>query len=165
MELSNSVTEKNHCLQREMNLLLNHLLLSSFESSLHRFNILSFCPKIWNSISSNFWSIPVQSFPAQKWLLANVSPCSSIPAQQSNSVQNQSVPNVYLATHYWTWYTFFSGAWPLSFQVFLRSSVPLHINAVLGRISSATSQSNYTYFFILFRTTGPNHFGGLKIVW
>ena len=135
MELSNSLTEKNHCLQREMNLLLNHLFLSIFENSLHRLNILPYCLNIWNSISSNFWSIRVQSSPAQKWLLASVSPCSSITVQQSNSVEKQSVPNVYhLATYYRTWYAFFSGAWPLSFQVFLRSSVPLHIKAVLRRI-------------------------------
>ena len=134
-ELANSLSEKNHCLQKETNLLLSQLFLSSFENRLHRFSILPFCLNTWNSVSSNFWRIPIQSSPAQKWLLAIVGPCSSVTAQQSNSAQKQSVPNMYLSTHYWSWYTFFSGVWPLSFQVFLRSSVPMHINGVPRSIS------------------------------
>lgn len=57
MKLSNSFTDKNNPLQREINLLLNHFFLSVFEKSFHRFNILTFCLNIWNSISSNFMSI------------------------------------------------------------------------------------------------------------
>lgn len=99
MELSNSVTEKIIVCKREMNLRLNNLILPSCESSLCRVNILPFCLNIWKSVSSEFWSIPVQSIPAQKWLLASASPCGSIRAQQSNSVQKQPIPNVYLSGH------------------------------------------------------------------
>lgn len=133
MKLSKSFTDKNNPLQREINLLLNHFFLSVFEKSFHRFNILTFCLNIWNSISSNFMGI-TDSPPLHK------NDCLPISASEASLqlsrviLSEKGQPQLCIwPTRPWTWYPYFLGL-GLHFQVFPRSNMPLHINTDLRRI-------------------------------
>lgn len=162
MKLSNFFTDKNNLLQREINLLLNHFLLSVFEKSFHRFNILIFCLNIWNSISSNFMSI-TDSPPLHK------NDCLPISASEASlelsrvilCERSQSQLGIWPTR---PWICIFSGAWTLLFQVFSRSNMPLNISTDLRRIQLATCQGNKTYIdthmcnFLSFQNTKTKSF-------